>query len=111
LARWNLKNVSFGGICFHSAKAFENGKIVHLKIALVHPVFEADGRVVWCSGAGDGFDIGIEFVDTADAFRVRMVEQICHIEQYRKEVLEREGRSLNGKEAALEWIDKFAETF
>jgi hypothetical protein len=39
------------------------------------------------------------------------VEQICHIEQYKADVLLSEGRRLNGEQAALEWIEKFARDF
>ena len=40
-----------------------------------------------------------------------MVEQICHIEQYRREVLKKEGRRLSSEEAASEWIVKYASDF
>ncbi len=37
-----------------------------------------------------------------------MIEQVCYIEQYRKEVLKKEGRKLSGEEAAMEWVEKYA---
>jgi hypothetical protein len=40
-----------------------------------------------------------------------MIEQICHIEHYRQEVLRVEGRKLSSKEAASEWISKYARDF
>lgn len=40
-----------------------------------------------------------------------MVEQLCHIEHYKAEVLAREGRQLDGEQAAREWIRKFAHGF
>jgi hypothetical protein len=40
-----------------------------------------------------------------------MVEQICHIEAYRRNILQTEGRVLDGRSAALEWIDKYAADF
>jgi hypothetical protein len=42
---------------------------------------------------------------------MRMVEQVCHIEQYKKELFEDEGRALTGEQAAMEWIKRFAEGF
>ena len=44
-------------------------------------------------------------------FRARMVEQVCHIEQYRHEILKNEGRKLSSEAAALEWIQKYAPLF
>ena len=40
-----------------------------------------------------------------------MIEQICHIEQYKADVLAKEGRQLDVEQAAREWIYKFADDF
>ena len=69
------------------------------------------GNVVWCEKKGNAYEIGIEFENSRDAFRLRMIEQICHIEHYRKEVARLEGRELNAQEAAKEWISKYAGDF
>jgi len=107
-----LHNISVGGLCFKSKEPFKQDKTLSVKISFVRPVFEARGRVVWCKANEDGsFDIGIEFAGAVDAFRARMVEQVCRIEQYKKEVLEKEGRTLTGTQAAIEWINKFAKEF
>ena len=42
---------------------------------------------------------------------LRMVEQICHIEHYRNELLQTEGREISSEVAAKEWIEKYAHTF
>ena len=107
----NLKNFSVGGLSFGSEHALSVGTIISIRIPLIQPVFQAVGRVSWCRPENDQFEVGIEFLDKDDMFRTRMVEQICHIEQYRQEVLDKEGRNLNSKEAAQEWIQKFAPQF
>jgi hypothetical protein len=43
--------------------------------------------------------------------RARMVEQVCHIENYKKVVYQAEGRLLTAEEAAMEWISKYASQF
>jgi hypothetical protein len=40
-----------------------------------------------------------------------MVEQLCHIEAYRRRVLQDEGRRLTDEEAAMEWIANYADRF
>jgi hypothetical protein len=40
-----------------------------------------------------------------------MVQQVCQIEHYKNIVYEREGRILDGNEAAAEWIQKHAADF
>lgn len=106
-----LNNVSAGGLSFSSPSPLEVGSSIRLRIAIVKPAFEAKGRVVWCRNENGTFDIGVEFVETRDAFKARMIEQVCHIEHYKREIREKEGRDLSGREAALEWISKYANTF
>ncbi len=107
----SLSNVSVGGLTFISDTALAVNSLVKIKIQLISPAFEAKGRVAWCSELSGHFEVGVEFIETKDAFRARMVEQICHIEHYKKEIHAREGRLLSGREAALEWINKYASSF
>jgi len=106
-----LTNVSHGGLAFDSRDQIPAGKVIRLRISVVEPEFEADGVVTHCSREDDHFLIGIEFINRDDLFVARMVEQVCHIENYKRKVASREGRSLSGQEAAREWIDKFAAHF
>jgi hypothetical protein len=46
-----------------------------------------------------------------DPFAGRMEAQCCQIRRYRREVLSKEGRHLSHDEAALEWIERYAENF
>lgn len=45
------------------------------------------------------------------AFRARMQAQCKKIEQYKDAVFESQGRRLSWDEAALEWIERYAEAF
>jgi PilZ domain-containing protein len=106
------RNVSFGGLAFASDTAIEPETIVALRIPNLRPVFEvATARVAWCQNEGSQYAVGVQFLDSEEAFRVRMVEQICHIESYRQDVAQREGRQLTAEEAALEWISRYASSF
>ena len=75
------------------------------------PMFTTLGRVVWCKANDKGYQLGVAFLDQDDAFRTRMVEQICHIENYRNNASAVEGRQLSVEEAAAEWIDRYAAHF
>lgn len=104
-------SIGMGGLAFRSSTRLELGAMVHLRIPYVDPEFESDARVVWCKDNGAGAEMGVEFVNPDDAYKARMVEQVCHIEDYRLKVLRKEGRELTPEEAALEWIDTFAADF
>ncbi|MCB1699797.1 MAG: hypothetical protein H6985_03525 [Pseudomonadales bacterium] len=49
--------------------------------------------------------------ESTDAFQGRMEAQCQLIRKYRSEVLRDEGRQLSYDEAALEWIERYAEGF
>lgn len=106
----SLRDVSHGGLCFRIPEAVPVGDLITVRIALTRPAFEVEARVIWCLSDGSAWQVGVEFVDPDDQFRTRMVEQICHIEQYRREQ-QQAGRRLTAHEAALEWIKKFAHAF
>jgi hypothetical protein len=110
--RRSVKNVSFGGLAFSSDAAIEPETIIALRFPYLKPAFEVPAaRVAWCQNEGGQYTVGGQFLDSEEAFRVRLVEQICHIENYRREVAQGEGRELTSEEAALEWISRFASSF
>lgn len=104
-----LFNVSYGGLACHSKVAFKPGDLVSVSISHIDPPFKANGIVVWCDAAADNeYELGVQFNEGREAFAARMVAQVCRIEQYKKQVFEKEGRELSSDEAALEWIEKNA---
>lgn len=106
-----LKNISAGGLCFRTDDAIEPGTALHIVIPVCEPVFEADAEVVWCHRVKNYYHVGVKFADKDTAFAVRMVEQVCHIEHYRRNVADKEGRHLTAEKAAMEWIGKYAKDF
>jgi hypothetical protein len=103
-------NVSLGGLALRARQGVPPGTLVRLRIACVRPVFESRARVVWCRPANGCHELGVEFLDADALFRARMVEQVCHIEDYRNRML-RAGRELSPTEAAMEWIAEHAAEF
>ena len=106
-----ITNVSLGGLAFISSKPLEVLERVRVSIPVLNQENFLIGNVVWCEKSRTGYEIGIEFEHSRDVFRLRMIEQICHIEHYRKEVARLEGRELDSQEAAREWISKYAGDF
>jgi hypothetical protein len=104
-------NVSYGGLAFHSPECPEVGEILRLRIPTVEPAFEARARVAWCRPEAGQYLVGVQFLDSAAAFRSRMVQQVCSIENYRQEAERRQGRPVTTREAAAEWIARYAGRF
>jgi hypothetical protein len=103
--------IGVGGLAFRCGQMAEPGTFLRVRIPYVTPEFETDARVVWCRNHEGSIELGVEFLNCEDAFRARMVEQVCHIETYRRDVGDTEGRLLSAEEAAREWIGKYAATF
>lgn len=106
-----LRNVSEGGLCFQSDTYIAPGQLIQIKIPNGQSPFESTCLVAWCSVIEDGFDVGVTFADKDKEYAMRLIEQACYIEEYRKEVLSIQGRQLSEEEAAKEWIDKYASAF
>jgi len=106
-----LTNVSLGGLSFISKQPFEIQQPVRVSIPLLKQETNLLGTVVWCEKSVDNYEIGIKFEGSKDLFRLRMIEQICHIEHYRKEIKLVEGRELSTAQAATEWISLYASDF
>lgn len=108
-----VRDISTGGLSFHSQQYLEPEQWVHIFIPVDENYFEADAQVRWCraSGKGHDFDVGVCFSNPSEAFSARMVEQVCYIEKYKKNIWNTEGRQLSSDEAAAEWITKFADEF
>lgn len=106
------KNVSAGGLCCQSGKPLPVGTHVHVRIPVGERPFESEGTVAWCSQTPKGgWDVGIRFASDSVSFGLRMIEQVCQIQRYRREIREREGRELDEEQAAQEWIARYAATF
>lgn len=115
-----MRDVSLGGLCFTADRPMQRGMRIRIHIPVMLPrtpdgeipkPFEADGVVAWCRKEGPAYAVGVQFADQSTQFGVRMVEQVCHIEHYRYDVLQEEGRVLSSEEAAREWVERYAAEF
>jgi len=105
-----IADIGEGGIAFYTNVMFEKGCALRVAIPHIQPPFEALCVVCWQKECGNEFEVGVRFLDADSRFRARMIEQVCHIEDYRKKLLG-EGRCLSSEEAAGEWITLFAADF
>jgi len=76
-----LNNVCFVELLCGFSMYMQPGTLIWRKIHLVKPPCEARGKVGWWRSTAKSFAFGIEFMDADEAFRARMVEQVCYIER------------------------------
>lgn len=106
-----LHNVSLGGLAFLSRRALKLGQYVNIYFPIIDQTHCFNGEVVWVREFSKGFDTGVQFESTDELYSLRMIQQVCHIEHYRKEVEQQEDRKLSSEEAASEWIKRYAGVF
>jgi hypothetical protein len=105
-----MSDVSGGGLAVQTSVFYKKGTRLKVRIPHVHPTFEAVGVVCWHHILNDQYEIGIRFLDEGSTLQIRMVEQTIQIEKYRKRLMA-EGKVISFKDAAREWIDKYAADF
>ena len=106
-------NVSEGGLMFTSKKNVPAGAVIQIQMPLYEKVFKIKAKVVHSQkDTSPGlYRIGVEFLTYSDAFKVKLIEQIYLIEEYRVLRSLQIGKEMSLQEASKEWIKKYSETF
>ena len=70
---------------FRSKKDVPAGSLINIQMPLYNKVFKIRAKVmhVQKDDATDLFNVGVAFVTYSDAFKVKLIEQIYLIEEYR----------------------------
>ena len=106
-----ITNVSLGGLSFIANDRLDISDHINVRFPVLRDNTVLGGKVVWCEKTGRGYEVGLEFDDPEAVDQLKVIEHICHIENYRKEIHNRENRQLSSEQAAREWISKFAGDF
>ena len=106
-------DVSEGGLMFTSKKKVSPGAIIKLQMPLYDKIFKIKAKVVHTTKdkATDLYKIGVSFATYADAFKVKLIEQIYLIEEYRVLRSLQMGKEMSLQEASKEWIKRYSERF
>jgi len=106
-----ITNVSLGGLCFVADDRLDIDEAIQVRFPLLDKETLIDGKVVWCNKTAKGYEVGLEFNDPEEVERLKMIEQIRQIEDFRNATEQRDGRKLSSEQAAREWVNKYAGSF
>ena len=106
-------NVSEGGLMFVSPHEVQEGKIIKLNMPLYDKVFKITAKVVHTEKNKETglYSVGVAFITYSDAFKVKLIEQIYLIEEYRVLRSLQLGKEMTLQEASKEWIKRYSERF
>ncbi|MCF7888209.1 MAG: PilZ domain-containing protein [Candidatus Omnitrophica bacterium] len=107
------KNISRGGLLFSAKEKVKAASLIQIKIPFQNKIFKVKAEVVHCDKNSDTglYDIGVKFSRQKEAFKVKLIEQMYLISEYRDLQAMQSGRDLSLQEASQEWIKKYSERF
>ncbi len=112
--RTKTLNVSEGGLLFLSRHPLRKNEIIILKMPLQDKVFRVKAKVMHSTKDSENKDlsnVGVSFYRYSDAFKVKLVEQIYLIDEYRMLRSLQLGHELSMQKASEEWIKRYSKRF
>ena len=106
-------NMSEGGLLFLSRYRMTIGEIIIVKLPLQSKLFKIRAKVMHVEKDEESklFNIGVSFYRYSDAFKVKLIEQIYLIDEYRILRSVQLGKDISLKEASEEWIKRYSKRF
>lgn len=106
-------DVSEGGLLFMSKQEVAENMIITLNMPLYDKVFKIKAKVVHVNkeSATGLYRVGVSFISYVDAFKVKLIEQIYLIEEYRVLRSLQLGKEMTLQDASKEWIKRYSERF
>jgi hypothetical protein len=112
--RTKTVNVSKGGLLFLSKHHLKTGKVIILRLPIKEKVISVRARVMHVEHDEEDlklWNVGVAFYRYSDAFKVKLVEQIYLIDEYRSLRSVQLGRDISFEEASREWIKRYSKKF
>lgn len=112
--RTNALNVSEGGLLFLSKHPLKKNEIIIIKMPLQDKIFRVKAKVMHAAKDienTDLFNIGVSFYRYSDAFKVKLIEQLYLIDEYRLLRSLQLGHELSMQKASEEWIKRYSKRF
>ena len=114
IERTRTLNVSEGGLLFSCKNQLKPGETIILKMPLQNKIFRIKAKVVHSSKDSDNphsFNVGVSFYRYSDAFKVKLVEQLYLIDEYRILRSLQLGYEITMEKASEEWIKRYSKRF
>ncbi len=106
-------NVSEGGLLFMAKQEVSVGTLIKIQIPLYEKIFRIKAKVAHVAKDAETglFRVGVFFSTYSDAFKVKLIEQIYLIEEYRVLRSLQMGKEIPLPEASKEWIKRYSARF
>ncbi len=109
--RIKVSETSNIGLTFSSNEYQKPGSIIEITIPMRIETHRFLGKTVMVKETNNNFEIGVWLLNPEDSQKLRIVEQICHIELYLNDKRYKEGPFLSREKLTEEWISLYASSF
>ena len=106
-----ITNISLGGLALVAEDPLDIGEFIQVRCPILNNEAQLSGKVIWCEKSLSGYEVGLEFNDPTEIEQLKIIDQICDIEQFRTQVAEQEGRHLSSEQATREWVSQHTGNF
>lgn len=106
-------NISMGGLLFAAKRLVSMGSTIVVKMPFEDKIFNVKARVVHCKKNPENklYSVGVKFYRINDAFKVKLIEQIYLISEYRDLISMQRGKEVSLEQASMEWIKRYSDRF
>ena len=106
-------NVSIGGLLFPGRNPVDVDSIISIKMPFEDKLFNVQAKVVRCVQNAETqlYDIAVSFFRLREAFKVKMIEQIYLISEYRDLLVLQTGKEISLEEASHKWVKRYSNRF
>jgi len=107
------RNISVGGLSFPAKKPVKPDSMIAISMPFEDKVFNIKAKVVRCENNPETklYDIAVNFFRLHEAFKVKMIEQIYLIAEYRDLLALQTGKEVSLEEASRKWVKRFSRRF
>ncbi len=106
-------NVSAGGLLFAALKPVRSGRVISIEIPFQDKIFNVQAKAVHCNKNPETklYNIGVRFCRLNAAFKVKLIEQLYLISEYRDLRSVQLGKEVSLEDASREWIKRYSDRF
>ena len=112
-ARSTSINVSMGGILFSARRPVKAGSVILIEMPFQDKIFNLRAMVAHCDKNDETklYNIGAAFQKLSAAYKVKLVEQLCLISEFRDIRSIELGKQISLEKASKEWIRRYSDRF
>ena len=106
-------NISMGGLLFAAKKPVKIGSVISIKMPFQDKVFNVRAKVAHCDKNPETklFNIGAAFHRLNAAYKVKLIEQLYLISEFRDLKSIEMGKEISLESASKEWIKRYSARF